>query len=272
MVANNDSLELVQVVLANRRKLDELDRQRHDLLEREKAESYRITYDVYQPQIRELEAKRDREREALRAHTEAQESDISRQSTELMAVIKKVERILDFLKLDTTHSLDLTEIRTYRDMYLDDLGFLLDDRYLKIKLYIVGNRKPTNKFSLAAVGKCFFHEELLKLPRGYGVDIHYDWLSIEIVFKDGPTVAGLKEYLAKHKPNLLSYELKRYEEVKAAYEQAVQRYTVEDFTALLTDRCPKCGFFLSLFDSWARDANGSVTCPRDQTPMVKIMR
>lgn len=268
----NDSAELVQAVLVNRRKLDELDDQRSALTEWERVEFSRITYDVYRPQITALKAKRDQEIEAVQAETKSKQDEISRQATELMQVHHRVKRILEFLKLDTAQSLDLSDVQAYRDRYLEDLGFIIDDKYLKIKLYIVGNSKPTNKFSLGAGGRCLFSEDMLKL-QSYGLDLTYrNRLSLEVAFKDGPTIAGLKEYLAKHRSRLLAVELQKYVEVKAEYEQAVGQYKLDDFAALITDKCPKCGVSLTVFDSWSRNRDGTVTCWKDQTPMERVVK
>jgi hypothetical protein len=147
----------------------------------------------------------------------------------------------------------------------ENLGFLFDDDYLKIKLYMVENEKPKNKYDLIALGRCRFDEDLLKLPRNSFYSFDIPWGNLQTVVREFASVADLKTWLGTHRDKILTDEIHEYLDVKADYLAALKEYTIDDFTELLRSRCPKCGYFTSVLDTYQPDK-----CPRDETPMEKL--
>ncbi len=217
----------------------------------------RLKYDVYQGQIRAIERERDEAIGNLTTTHNAIIADLDNQIQEQSVIINQAKRILDFLKLDTEKDLaipdDGIKLSQWVEQYQEALGYLYDDDYLKVKAFIIGNRKPKNKYSLVVVGKSIFPEEIIEYPYGYGMDInnwgHY--FALQQVVKESASVDDLKAYYSKRRNTILKDTIAEYKKVKAEYEEVKQVYTVADFAELLTWRCPVCNNFLTIFDSFA---------------------
>lgn len=232
----------------------------------------RLVYDVYRPKIQQLEGVRDQATHEVQEKYEQARDRKQKEIEGLQVVINQVKRILDFLMVDTGKDLaiDDDDVKPYRDRAKDSLGYLFDDDYLKIKLFIVENEKPKNKFSLIAMGRCLFGENLLDLRRGYGVPVHTSFgYNIEVVFRDMPSVAELQLWLEDSRrqpfiPGLIG----DYEKVKAEYLDVIAKYTSQDFKELMTDLCA-CGYFYTIFESIHRP-NEAVNCPRCGQAMERV--
>lgn len=151
--------------------------------------------------------------------------------------IEKVKRILTFLKMETS---DLTiddegykPQKSYRDIYFEPLGFLIDDEFLKVKLYIIGNDKPKNKYSLIAIGKCslpfvsFQYRYSSCLP-SFG----YHDCDIKTELRSEASVDELKGYYEKRRTQILATCKQNYDEVKAEYLEVRSEYTLADFEGI----------------------------------------
>jgi len=235
-------------------------------------EVYRLEYDVYQPKIRLLEEERNQATQAVREAAQ-QAQDKKQQAVEdLQVVILQVGRILDFLRVKAPASLaiDDDEAQPFRGRTKKNLGYLFDDHYLKIKLFIVENNKPKNKYSLVAMGRCLFGQHLLKLPRGYVEGLqgggHF---SLEAVIVDKPSIAELQPWREEPGRQKVIINLTGgYETVKAEYQDVVGKYTAEDFKELMTDRCG-CGYFYTIFEDFSR-RDEAVTCPLCRSVMERV--
>ncbi len=239
-------------------------------------ELYRLQYDYYRPKIQALEHERDLKLEDARKQGEAAENVKRSEIERLNEVVFTVRRILDFLRLNPPRNLDISDedIQLYErhdNRYKESLGFYIDDVYLKVKLFILGNEKPVNKYSLVALGKCLFNEDLLKLDRNYGMPFHTsERYELEKVLKDFPTVEMAKVWIEKNTGKLLSEEsMAKYREVKAAYDKAIQTYKVDDFQEFLLARC-ECGVFYTIWEDWVK-RDGEV-CRRCDKPMTLYPR
>lgn len=227
----------------------------------------RLHYDVYQSKIRELEHERDRMIEAVGVDSQGQINESKAVIENLQTVIHQVSRLLEFLKLDTTEDLsiaddDVKPYDRYDQRLTESLGYFFNDDYLKVKLFIIENDKPKNKYSLVALGKCLFYEELLKLPKSYGLPCYiHGFCELETVIKDFPLVAEAKNWLNKNKARL-SFLLGEYDRVKEEYQDAIQNYKVDDFQELLIARC-QCGYYYTEFDRNNISFRDNTTeCPR----------
>ncbi len=230
-------------------------------------ERSRIHYDVYRAKIRELEHERDQMIEAVEVDSQAQINDRQAIIENLQTVIDHVSRILDFLRLDTTTDLSIADddIKPY-DRYdhrlKESLGYFFYDDYLKVKLFIIENDKPKNKYSFIALGKCLFYEDLLKLPKSYGLPCYTNgFYGLETVIKDFPSVAEAKNWLNKNKARL-NFLLGDYDRVKKDYQDTIQNYEVDDFQELLIAHC-QCGYYYTEFERHHISfRDNTIECPR----------
>ncbi len=238
-------------------------------------ESRRLQYDIYQERIRAIERERDEAINNLTTTHNAVIADLDSQIQEQVAVVNQAERILAFLKLGNSKDLAIPDndiqLSQHIEQYQEALGYLCYDDYLKVKAFIIGNRKPKNKYSLIVVGKSIFPEEIIKYPYGYGMGInnwgHY--FALQEVVKESASVDDLKAYYGKRKDAILKDTITEYEKVKAEYEEAKQVYTMADFAELVTWRCPKCNNFLSIFDSFA---NGYIPKCYNHEPDIEMVK
>jgi len=265
-------LTLIEQVQDNSHKIETLRAETEAMRVSTEQEVRRLVYDVYRPKIQQLEGVRDQATHEVQDKYEQVRDRKQKEIEGLQVVINQVKRILDFLMVDTGKDLaiDDDDVKPYRDRAKESLGYLFDDDYLKIKLFIVENDKPKNKFSLIAMGRCLFGEDLLQLSRGYGVPVHTSFgYNIEVVFRDAPSVEELKTWQELPRAGTLFFELKGdYEKVKAEYLDVIAKYTSQDFKELMTDLCG-CGYFYTIFESIHRP-NETVKCPRCGQAMERV--
>lgn len=192
----NDAEILVQQALTNDRQICDLTVQADTKRKEVETEIYRLKYDVYWKIIRDLERKRDAEIQALQADLDAQKVEHKAKTESLYTAVAEVKRILQFLKLKPQNlEINDDDIKTYRERYKENLGYLFEDSYLKIKLFIVESEKPKNKYALVAYGKCLFKDQfnysLLDLPYSYGITSHEsDHYSLRVLSKMGLSKSG----------------------------------------------------------------------------------
>jgi len=236
-----------------------------------------LTYDVFNPKIRLLEQRRDKAVAKICKHTQKVLATLDDEINDQYVIIEQVKRILACLETytDTNLSISDSEIEPYerygKTPYKEGLGYLFNDDHLKIKMFIIGNDKPVNKYSLIAIGRSHFTEPLIKLPRSYGLDIN-TWnttFNIELGIKDMASVEELKAYYDKHKDTILKDEIAEYKNVKAEYVQTIKDYKIEDFKELITWQCPTCNSFYSIFDNLA--TNYTPKCHRHD-PAIDMIR
>ena len=262
---------LVEQVHDNLTAVKELEAKIKQSLDSVQQENHRLQYDAYAPKIRALEDERDRIMQGNMSDYEEARDQKQKEIDGLYVVVHQVKRILEFLLVDTGRALaiDDDDVKPYRDRAKENLGYIFDDDYLKIKLFIVENDKPKNKFSLIAMGRCLFNEHLLELRREYGAAVHTGHgYNIEVVIRDAPSVEELKTWQELPHAGKVFSELKGdYDTVKAAYLDTIEQYQVDDFLELITDLCT-CGNFLTTFDGMVR-RNEVQTCGRCGEKMEK---
>jgi hypothetical protein len=244
--------ELAEQAIKNRANAAVLNGEREANNKAAEREVSRLKYDVYRDKIRELEYERDRKVDEVEQQAKAITDQKDAEIKELYVVIRKVEKVLEFLRLDPTSDLtvkdeDVKPYNHYEIRTVESLGYYLDDPYLKVKLYLAQNGKPVNKYSLIAIGKCLFSSvaNLVNIPRTYGLPVNVWGYHLEVLIKDFQTAGLAKTWLENNRRKL---DLKGdYETVKAEYLEAVQNYKVEDFQDLLIARCT-CGYYYTVFD------------------------
>lgn len=258
-------MELVKQVIENQKQITVLSEERDQFAKANKEEITKLKWEIYRPKIQALENERDAKVEALSAKREAKAVEINKKIEEKSVIITKVERILTFLKL-RSKDLDLTikdpDVKAYRDRHIESLGYIFTGKFLKIKLFIVENDKPKNKYSLIAVGRSLFDKEWIGLPYSYAVPTwEQGWFTLKVVIKDLPTIDELKQYLLKWKKSILNRYLGKYRTVYKEYKEVLESYKIEDFQELIKYRC-KCGFFYSINDVKHMNIRETVKCTR----------
>ncbi|HEY0090247.1 MAG TPA: hypothetical protein VGB37_15470, partial [Candidatus Lokiarchaeia archaeon] len=98
------------------------------------------------------------------------------------------------------------------------IDILKETEFLKIFVYITGNRKPKNSFSLIAVGNSYFNEKVIKIPYSYGVEAHIDEANIRTGIKDFETEEQLKNYLNKNKSRILKEFIENHSKIEERYK------------------------------------------------------
>jgi hypothetical protein len=243
----------VTQILDTRKCIEELSKARDGERDRRDQEIHHLHWDIYQKKIRDIEEERDN---AIRAVEATRDKAIAEKNKEIEAhnsVIEQAKRILAILSANIEPLAigdDEVKTREYGTETLgESLGYLLDDDYLKIKLFIILNSKPKNKYSLIAVGRSIFDEPLIKYHYGYGMEIQDSYLrfKLKVVLKDAPTPDELRDWLKKHK--VLADTLEEYQRVKQEYIATKQEYKTDDFKELITWACPQCNNFRTIFDS-----------------------
>lgn len=238
--------ELVKQYLENEKQINTLYNELHEFMKVKETEIHSVKWNEYEPKIRAVMEERDKKIEAIRDQQISKESETRRAISELNIVRDQVNRILLFLQLrarSESFTIEDSEIHAYDGRHIEILGYIFDDQFLKIKLFIIENSKPKNKYSLIAFGKCLFPESLLKVDRDYGIDTHEDnYCSLRVLIRDMPTISDLRAYLDRNKSTILAMLVQNYQQVKEDYLDIIEKYRVEDFIDLIGCRC-ECGFF-----------------------------
>jgi len=225
-------------------------------LRKEKQEEHiRLEFDIYRPRIRAIEREQN---EAIATATDNYDDMIAVVDGQIdgqSELVLQANRILEFLKLtpqDLTMSDDEVKPGYCAEKYQESLGYLYDGSYLKIKAFIIGNRKPKNKYSLILVGRSLFSKNIIEYPYSYGIDLNCKRnFHLLLVVKDGDSISALQEYYTKRQPSILKETIAKHEEVVAEYEEAKQAYSLEEFAGLVEWKCPQCQNFYSIFDSFS---------------------
>ncbi len=266
-----DELTLAQQVLDNSRKLEDVAAAETALRDIANREVRRLAYDVYRPKIQLLEDERDDCIEQVKRELDEARDEKQKEKEALQVVVDQASRIIEFLRVDDTRNLAVVDddVQVYRDREKENLGYLFDDAWLGIKLYIVGNAKPKNRVSLVAIGQCLFGDRLLKLSSGGGADLNYHHhASLLTPIRDAPSIADHLAWLDDSRRQKLIVELTGdYEKVKAEYLDVLAAYERHDFEELMTDQC-ECGYFYTILDNISR-RDEPITCPRCQHLMAK---
>lgn len=257
--------DLIRQVSNSKLRIAVLQEEEHTRRKQHVDEEQRVKYDVYQPQIRDLEHKRDEEISQLGAAYEKLQQGTQSEIEQHVSVVKVVESILNFLRIrPAVDPIADDAIKSHHvNGYAEALPHLFDTPHLKIRLFIVENGKPKNKYSLAALGNTSFQESLLKLERSYGCDFYTVGnicFPLEVCLKDAPAVDALKAYLERTRPQILARLTGDYDGVEAEWEEVVASYKVEDFKDILVWRCG-CGYFsTTLDDDYTQKNKNCVRC------------
>ncbi len=262
--------KLIQQYKENDREIEKINNNLDELREQNRKKTYNLQYKIYWDKIKELEKERDEKIEELNGDFEEKEKEKTKEKEEKEVVIFNVQRILKFLEINK--KIRNLNFKAYsyngypRDKnYLKPIDTIADDEFKKIQVFIYGNDKPKNKFSLCVVGMTIFNEDILKsIPKSYlQINKENGYFNIEEWIKDLPTDTELKTYYEKNKDKILKEFLEEHKEVEEKYLDILKNYKLEDFKELFDVWCD-CGFFLLNRNSYSLDCNDDdkSICPK----------
>ena len=185
----------------------------------------------------------DEERKAenkLKQDKEEREDVARFQVDALEGVVVLVDRILYFLKLKPDITWKEEVLKAYEEKELVRLGALYQDEFLDMRLYVVENARPKNRYTLVVKGRCAFGAPLgwepssiLELPRGYVRMQDYGaGDNVESILAHLPSIDDAEKYVAKHSKELMRNFLEKYQAVKQEYLEAIKNYKLEDFAGI----------------------------------------
>ncbi len=240
---------------------------------------YHIEWKVYRKKIQALEQERDKEINGIIKEYEKSDKNKDERIENLSRVIYKVDRIREFLRIQRERSknnlkIKNKDVKQYKNWgnnkYLEWLGYIFNDDLLKIKLLIVENDKPKNKFSLCAYGKTIFTEKNIEFPYTYSIHLNENsGFSLKINLKDAPTIEELKTHLEKNKEHILAYCLRNYEAIKKEYLETISKYKPEDFKQLYKYYCRNCNYSLTEHESKRVNLGPNNQCPQCQHKLIE---
>lgn len=247
-------LEMIKTYKENTRLINEIGKKRSELRE-ETDKKRRKIRKRYFDRIHELKSEENKKIERLDELDDKKEKISSKRIGKLHEPIGKVNRIIKLMKLDQRFQgnwkewldFDESKIKAYNERYTEKLGVFYQDEFLKIALYIFENRKPKNKYTLCAIGRSLFPEEMLVFGYSYGLDLNTagSGFTIASYITDMPSVDELKEYLKKMRDSLFKPHLEQYQKVKKEYLGVLDTFKFEDFKGIMKYKCNKCWFFLT---------------------------
>ena len=97
-----------------------------------------------------------------------------------------------------------------------------DDEFAKIGIFIYENDKPKNKFSLCAIGKTIFNEEIMTIPYSNGLSLRDEGINIRKWIKDMPNKNDLVVYFERNKHRVLKEFLEHHAEVEIEYKEVIK--------------------------------------------------
>ncbi len=241
----------VEQVFARQMKVDSLSKERDKVKDIMATEINKVEQE-YRDRIWELESEKRKKLQLLETAQETFVNGMDGQIAEQYGLILRVRNILEYFRIDTGKVLaidDTINLHRYACQYQESLGYLLDADLMKIKLFIIGNRKPKNCYTLAVVGRSAFDESLIKLPKSYGLDISCgDRWDIEEGLRDASSAEELKEFAARRRDTFLKPVIEEYRRVWKEYVNVKQTYQLSDFEQLICWRCPDCNNFKTVWE------------------------
>jgi hypothetical protein len=241
---------LVKTYQNNLAKSKQLSNTLYTLEEKRIKSTNKVTWS-YRERIHKLEEELSKEVTKLNDEYRKKETAINEEQVKLRQVPNDVERIIACLMVKpepvVSNETDITNPRGT----VEHLGLIYSDDYLKIRAFIISNRKPVNKFSLCLYGVGLFGKDLIDYPYSYGLpgnsDEHQD---IAMYLGSFPIHKSLLEFYEKHNtPETWVKPLKefidQFKAVEKEYLKVISTYKLQDFKDLFVMECKCCGFVLT---------------------------
>lgn len=207
--------------------------------------------DEFYKKERELDDEKSRRQAALNNKLKTSEAETKEALNPLWERLNRVKRIIALLRITGTilPVLDIEDrdVTTYRGEYLEWLGCLYKGDYLTIRLLITENKKPKNKYSLLAYGRCAFEDQKILNRRevySYGtpnVNDHAGGFLVKLELGSFPTIPDAKAYAQKSANKPLKQFIDDYVKLKAEYMEVTATYTLSDFEQITAQEKAKGG-------------------------------
>lgn len=163
--------------------------------------------------------------------------------------VNRVKRIIALLRIAETiqpvKDIEDGDITTYHGEYLEWLGYIYKDDFLKIRLLITETKKPKNKYSLLAYGRCAFGDpQLLKRCYSYGLpnlNDHRGGFNVNSELGCFPSVEDIKKTLSKYPDKALKTYIADFDALKQEYLDVTGTYRLSDFEQITAQEKAKGG-------------------------------
>lgn len=205
--------------------------------------------DEFYKKERELDDEKSRRQAALNNKLKTVEAETKEALNPLWERMNRVKRIIALLRIAETiqpvRDIEDGDITTYHEEYLEWLGCLYKGDYLTIRLLITENKKPKNRYSLLAYGRCAFEDQtLLKKCYSYGLPNLKDYRGgFNVTHELGcfPEISDAKAYAQKSANKPLKQFIDDYVKLKAEYMEVTATYTLSDFEQITAQEKAKGG-------------------------------
>lgn len=257
--------DLAKAVIANRQQISIL----HEEQQREDKTTddvvHQLEYDVYRPKIAALEKERDDKVAGVKALHDNAKKVRTEEIEQLSKVIDRVRTIFSVLRA-SNKDLNINDDDIHvRSGLKESLGLLYQDMHIQVKLFIVENGNPKNKFSLLAFGKTDINT--WKPPYSYGLPTYENgWYSLKAGIATLPTVEEARQSAILSKARILKRLLDGYVEARDEFDGIKASYKMDDFERLFVQKCTNCDFRVSIFEDQLQK------CPRcDKESMQRVL-
>lgn len=223
--------DLIKQYKENEKEIEKIYNSFDKLEKKNKDETYNLKYEIYDKKIRALQEERDKKITKLNEQFREIGNKKKEEIEKLSVHINKVKRILEFMRINKEGVRDLN-FKAYsyygyprEKNYLKPIDTISDDEFKKIQVFIYGNDKPKNKFSLCVVGMTIFNENILEIPKDYlHINKEDGYFNIEKWIKDLPTEEELKIYYEKNKDKILKEFLEEHSKAEEEYKEVLDNY------------------------------------------------
>lgn len=245
-----DAVAMVEEYLNNQKETARIRTEAEASEEAVKTEMRDLNDEFYKKE-RELDDEKSRRLSALNNKIKTSEAETKEALNPLWERMNRVKRIIALLRIAETiqpvKDIQEGEITTYHEEYLEWLGCLYKGDYLTIRLLITENKKPKNKYSLLAYGRCAFEDQKILNRRevySYGtpnVNDHAGGFQVKLELGSFPTIPDAKAYAQKSANKPLKQFIDDYVKLKAEYMEVTATYTLSDFEQITAQEKVKGG-------------------------------
>lgn len=230
-----DAVAVVEGFLKNQAEISRINQEADAAETGVKAQIKELEDEIYRKK-RELDDEKSRSNMVLTNGLNSIQNTRTQNLKPLYEQANHVKRIISLLRIAETikpvKDIEDGEITTYRGEYLEWLEHVYKDDYLKIRLLITENRKPKNKYSLIAYGRCAFrYDNLLTQVYSYGTPNLKETggFSVRIELGCFPSIDEIKKTVSKYSDKILKPYIAEFEALKQDYLEVTGKYKLSDF-------------------------------------------
>jgi len=203
-----------------------------------------LNEDKFDKQITKIKSEKDNKLNRLEREIESKKKEIKSEQEKLIDSLENVDRIVNLLKLQETYKkekkdLDINDKDITNKGEIKSLGYLINDDFLKIKVFLVENdeyRKKVNRFCLEVYGNSLFSKILGEKfgISNYGLQSSESGKYHHITqhLKDFKTKEEAKKYFIDKKDRILKGLIDFYKEIKEEYLKVISTYRLSEFNEL----------------------------------------